>query len=50
VLSLYYYDEFNLKEIAKVLKVSESRVSQLHRKAISNLKCEIEKMKYLIKE
>lgn len=50
VLSLYYYDELNLKEIARVLKVSESRVSQLHRKAIANLRFEIEKMKYLIKE
>ncbi|WP_343749086.1 FliA/WhiG family RNA polymerase sigma factor [Metaclostridioides mangenotii] len=49
VLSLYYYDELNLKEIASVLKVSESRVSQLHRKAITNLKCEIDKMKYSVR-
>lgn len=38
VLSLYYYEELNLKEIGKVMSISESRVSQIHKKAINNLK------------
>ncbi|HEY9077908.1 MAG TPA: FliA/WhiG family RNA polymerase sigma factor [Anaerolineaceae bacterium] len=38
VLSLYYYDELTFKEIGEVLKVSESRVCQLHARAVLNLK------------
>ena len=38
VLSLYYYEDLNLKEIGKVLDVTESRVSQLHTQAILRLK------------
>jgi len=38
VLSLYYYEDLNLKEIGKVLEVTESRVSQLHTQAVSKLK------------
>ena len=38
VLSLYYYEDMNLKEIGKILRVTESRVSQLHAKAISKLR------------
>lgn len=38
ILSLYYFDEFTLKEIGAVLGVTESRVCQLHAKAILNLK------------
>ena len=38
VLSLYYYEEFNLKKIGHILRVTESRVSQLHAQAISRLK------------
>lgn len=34
VLSLYYYEDLNLKEIGEVLSVTESRVSQLHTQAI----------------
>ncbi len=34
VLSLYYYEDLNLKEIGNVLDVTESRVSQLHTQAI----------------
>lgn len=37
VLSLYYHDELTLKEIGHVLEVSESRVSQIHTKAILTL-------------
>ena len=38
VLSLYYDDELNLKEIGKVLGVSESRVSQIHSQAAARLR------------
>jgi RNA polymerase sigma factor FliA len=38
VLSLYYYEELTFKEIGKVLDVSESRVCQLHTRAILNIK------------
>lgn len=38
VLMLYYYDELMLKEIGKILGVSESRVSQIHTKALLKLR------------
>jgi len=38
VLALYYYEDMNLKEIGRVLEVTESRVSQLHTQAIIRLK------------
>jgi RNA polymerase sigma factor FliA len=38
VLSLYYVEELNLREIGQVLEVSESRVCQLHTKAILRLR------------
>lgn len=38
ILSLYYYEELTLKEIGAVLEISESRVCQLHAKAILDLK------------
>lgn len=38
VVSLYYYDELTLKEISAIMKVSESRISQLHTKAILRLR------------
>ena len=38
VILLYYYEELTLKEISQVLDVSESRVSQLHTKALQKLK------------
>ncbi len=37
VITLYYYHELTLKEIGKVLGVTESRVSQLHTKALARL-------------
>lgn len=48
ILSLYYYEELTLKEIGKILEISESRVSQLHSKAIVNLRNIIKKMNYNI--
>lgn len=38
VIELYYYEELTLKEISKVLDVSESRVSQLHTKALLKMR------------
>jgi RNA polymerase sigma factor for flagellar operon FliA len=38
VISLYYYEELTLKEISNVLEVSESRVSQLHTRALQKMK------------
>jgi RNA polymerase sigma factor for flagellar operon FliA len=38
VISLYYVEELTMKEIGSVLGVNESRVSQLHSKAISRLR------------
>jgi RNA polymerase sigma factor FliA len=44
VLSLYYYEDLNLKEIGQVLDVTESRVSQLHTQAILKLKSKLRTM------
>lgn len=41
VLSLYYHEELTLKEIGHVLDVSESRVSQIHTKAVSTLRSKL---------
>ncbi|WP_298440413.1 RNA polymerase sigma factor FliA [uncultured Ferrimonas sp.] len=41
VLSLYYDEELNLKEIGQVLGVSESRVSQIHSQAMVRLKSKL---------
>ena len=41
VISLYYYEELTLREIGEVLGVTESRVSQLHTKAILRLKARL---------
>jgi RNA polymerase sigma factor for flagellar operon FliA len=38
VLALYYYEEMTLKEIGQTLDISESRVSQIHTKAIGRLR------------
>jgi len=41
VLSLYYYEDLNLKEIGDVLSVTESRVSQLHTQAVLRLRAKL---------
>ena len=38
VILFYYYEELTLKEISQILEVSESRVSQLHTRALQKLK------------
>ncbi|MBL4607477.1 MAG: RNA polymerase sigma factor FliA [Pseudomonadales bacterium] len=42
VLSLYYDDELNLKEIGSILGVSESRVSQIHSQAAARIRSKME--------
>lgn len=41
VLSLYYYEELNLKEIGRVLGISESRVSQIHGMALKGVRAKL---------
>lgn len=38
VITLYYYENLTLKEISNILEVSESRISQLHTKALAKMK------------
>lgn len=44
VLTLYYYEELNLREIGEVLHVSESRVSQIRTRALKRLRDLVEMM------
>jgi len=41
VIQLYYFEEMSLKEIAEILGVSESRVSQIHKKVIKKIRNEL---------
>jgi RNA polymerase sigma factor for flagellar operon FliA len=41
VLTLYYFEELTMKEIGQILKVTESRVCQIHSKAIVHLKARL---------
>ncbi len=43
VISLYYFDALNLKEIGRALEVTESRVSQLHAQAMKGLKGKVKR-------
>lgn len=47
ILNLYYYEGLTLKEIGIVLSVSESRVCQLHSRAIRNLRECMKKLHYI---
>jgi RNA polymerase sigma factor for flagellar operon FliA len=42
VVSLYYYENLKLREIASVMRITESRVSQIHSAAIMKLRHKIE--------
>jgi len=44
VMSLYYDEEMNLKEIGAVLEVSESRISQIHGQAVTRLRAKIDEL------
>jgi len=50
VIVLYYYEDLTLKEIGEVLEVTESRVSQLHTKAILRLRGKLMRMKNALKK
>lgn len=43
ILSLYYWEEMTMKEIGRVLKLTEGRVCQLHAQALMRLKAKIER-------
>ena len=43
VVALYYYEALTLKEIGRTLNISESRVSQVHTRAMSRLKLRMQK-------
>tara|TARA_B100000686_G_scaffold354743_1_gene466882 strand:- start:2593 stop:3354 length:762 start_codon:yes stop_codon:yes gene_type:complete len=47
MISLYYYEELTMKEIGEVLGITESRISQIHSKAVFKLRT---KLKMLIAE
>ncbi|MBU3198702.1 FliA/WhiG family RNA polymerase sigma factor [Clostridium estertheticum] len=48
VLTLYYFEGLTLKEIGNILSVSESRVCQLHSRALINLRKALVKLKYAL--
>ena len=50
VVVLYYYEDLTLKEIGEVLDVTESRISQLHTKAIMRLRGKLMCMKNALKK
>ena len=41
IITLYYYDELNLKEISSLLEISESRISQIHKKLVKQLRSKL---------
>ena len=45
VVTLYYFENLTVKEISKIMEISESRVSQIHSKAILNLQLKLGKYK-----
>ena len=48
VLSLYYFEELKLHEIAAVLKLTESRVSQIRSKALGKLRTDLGSMRSFV--
>ncbi|GHV43445.1 RNA polymerase sigma factor [Clostridia bacterium] len=48
VVTLYYYEDLTLKEISVIMGVSESRVSQIHSKALLKLRAKLGKNKALL--
>jgi len=43
VLNLYYHEDINMKEIARVLGITEARICQIHSQAIMNLRVSMKK-------
>lgn len=46
VLSLYYYEELTMHEIGQVLEVTESRISQIHTKAILHVRATLQNLSH----
>ena len=44
VILMYYYEGLNFREIGLVLNVSESRISQIHSKAIMHMRVKLKKV------
>ncbi len=44
MVSLYYYEELTMKEIGEVLGITESRISQIHTKAVLRLRGKLKKL------
>jgi len=45
VVSLYYHEELTMKEIGQVLSLTESRVSQIHTKAVLRLRAKLRNLR-----
>lgn len=41
IIQLYYFEELNLKEISAILEISESRISQIHKKLLKKIREEL---------
>ncbi|WP_010249141.1 FliA/WhiG family RNA polymerase sigma factor [Acetivibrio cellulolyticus] len=50
VVSFYYFEDLTLKEISEIMKVSESRISQLHTKAILRLRGKLARHRTILAE
>jgi RNA polymerase sigma factor FliA len=50
VITLYYFEELTLKEISSIMKVSESRISQLHTKAILRMRGKLARHKTILSD
>ena len=48
VVTLYYYEELTLKEISRIMGVSESRISQIHSRAVLKLKGRLDSHKEIL--
>ena len=44
MISLYYYEDLNMKEISDILGITESRVCQIHTKAAIRLRSKLKSM------
>jgi len=50
VITFYYFEELTLKEISAIMKVSESRISQLHTKAILRMRGKLARHRSILRE
>ena len=50
VILFYYYEELTLKEISSILEVSESRVSQMHTRALQKMRTKMGKYMGVLKD